>query len=798
MADDGALAIPDEALTEAPVPRRRRRSLSVDKEKVSRYVLDTVDKDRNERSGWMDLRLIRYAKLRGWRQDQALLYTDAHNEHIPMVQANNLRVQAGLFNAVMGNHPIMQGETLRKDKKDAAESAANLVEYQFMVESDGEQKVAEGVQRFVEDGTVMSYQPWVKEIRKYVDVRTISAPPEGTPLRHYMLEQLPTLIEGTREITDETSDGYHWTVKRPAPDRGGDQEFEVNVYYRDGDDDRLDVELRWDAVVFDGPQCIVHRLEDVVAPLRSQNLQPVTPYNPYGAPRVARLVRVSLDSIRRRMKDGTYDLLTEEEFGNLIGFAQARAAQDTRHDDNAITEKKEEQAGFDVDWSGLAEEHRWVTMIEWYGGWVVDPDGLEDEVIFWVTQDGGFLCRARFLTEQFPATPPHRPLASAAFIPVSDCLYGISLPELLEGLHDILHDLINSNLDRGDVATLPAMLYRPSSGIKNEVMRIRPGDWIPVDNPDTDVKAVQYPHSDQSWSFNMIGMMQQWTEKLIQVGPLQMGQVPQGKASALRTVGTTMAILQQGAALPEQILRRFFTWLQEVYGQYHVMNSRYLPKKKQYLIMGKPKDSQDAYAEIDRTDVDLPVTFNFQATLLNTNKGVVSQALQGLGAALFNPLSLQIGTVNAQTYYQWQRDLINAHQLDPDRYVVPPPGGGEPPISIETAITQLIEGILPSVNVLGGPEMALQELMKWAQTDAFGLLPPTNVGLFKHYVMLIQQAIQQAQQQQMMMQAAQEFQGRMGEGGKGPGAPPGMGEVPEMQTEAPTQAEIGGAERANA
>ena len=41
-----------------------------------------------------------------------------------------------------------------------------------------------------------------------------------------------------------------------------------------------------------------------------------------------------------------------------------------------------------------------------------------------------------------------------------------------------------------------------------------------------------------------------------------------------------------------------------------------------------------------------------------------------------------------------------------------------------------------------------------------------------------------------MIQASQQFQAM--QGNKGQGAGPGMGEAPEMQTEAPTQAEISG------
>jgi hypothetical protein len=184
-------------------------------------------------------------------------------------------------------------------------------------------------------------------------------------------------------------------------------------------------------------------------------------------------------------------------------------------------------------------------------------------------------------------------------------------------------------------------------------MRVKPGDWIAVDTPKEDVVPLQFPHSDQSWSFQMIALVEQMLEKLVQQGALQFGQVPQGKASALRTVGTTMAILQQGAAMPEQILRRFFLWLQQVYGQFHMLNTRFLPKEKQYLISGKPTETEDAYGIVTPQDIAAPVSFDFGATLLNTNKGLMAQALQGLGQALFNPLAFQMGLVGPEQFFRW-------------------------------------------------------------------------------------------------------------------------------------------------
>jgi len=783
---------PDSTSTLDEAPRRRRRSLKVDREKLATRVIDSVERARDERADWMELRLIRYAKLRGWRQKQTYPWDGAHNEHVPLIMSNSLRIQAGLFNAVMGNKPIMQGKALRRDKVDAADTASQLIEFQLMHEADGEQKISQAVQQFCDDGTIFSYQPWVKDSRKMTDVRVITGPPEDVDLSFYLVNTLPSIIDGLESLTDETSDGYNWTGTWKDAE-GQDQEVEIEVW--DREDGKLDIEMRWDAVTFDGPTAIIHQLEDVVLPLRSLNPQPVTPQNPYGAPWIARRLRVNLDTIHRRKENGTYDLLTDDDWDKLIAYADTRHAPDTRQGEDRIKEEKEAQAGLNADWSGLDEDKQWLDLVEWYGSYTL-PDGYECEIVahvFDLSEGNGICARARYLSEVCPGSPQWRPFGYECFIPVPDCIYGLSVPEVLEGLHDLLHELFNSNLDRGDIANLPVMLYRASSGIKPEEMRARPGDWIPVDNPKDDAAAVQYPHSDQSWSFNMIGLVQQLSERLIQVGSLQFGQVPQGKASALRTVGTTMAILQQGAALPEQILRRFFHWLQQVYAQFHMLNTKFLPDRKRILITGKDPDSDAAYADVRPQDIQAPVNFEFGATLLNTNKGIMSQSLTEIGQAIFNPLSFQMGLVGPQQFYQWAKDKINSAQLDPQRYIMRPAGTPDtPPMSANDAITMLVEGKMPpGVNFVEGPIAAFETFAKWYQSDDFGRVAGMNLGLVKEYLQQVQSAAMQEQQKQMAIQASQEFQAMMGNKGQGAGAPMG-GEAPEMQTEAPTQSEIAG------
>lgn len=752
-----------------------------------------VREEQRKRSFWIEQRYIRYAKLRGWLESKDWPWENASNQHVPVMLANCLRVEAGLFNAVLGVRPVMNAKPTRKDQKEGADRAAQLIDFQIFMEGDGDQRIEQYITQYVEDGTVVSFQPWVRDRREIHDVRVIPAEPDDQSLLTYLFDVIPTLMPGIQQLAPVNADGMAWEgVVVDASKRG--TPISIDVY--DRDDDMLELALVWEATLFDGPTIVVHQLEDIVVPLRAENTQPITPQNPYGAPWVARLVRTDFDTIKRRQRDGTYDLLTEDDLDDIEGvLGMRKPLYYVENNEDFLREQKDTKEGRFYLYGGEEAQREWITAIEWYGRWDVNDDGLDEEVIFTFCKEARKLMRARYLTEQYPGLPVRRPFAESRFIPVPGQFYGIGLPEVMEGVHDALHVLVNQNVDNGTLANTPFFFYRASSGLKPEVIRLWPGEGYPLDNPQQDVAFPQFPQRDQQWNFNMIGLWMQFLDKVTQIGPIQMGQVPQGKASALRTTGTTMALLQQGAAMPEQILRRLFMGLRQIWEQCHLLNLRYLPKNKAYLIAGKPLDQDDAYGTVkDPEEIAVPIAFDFVATLLNTNKGLMASAIQTLGGALVSPLLLQAGIITAEGIYNWAEDLIKATQLDPARYIHRPKGMPEGPRhTAEEVILMLIEQRMPEVAPLEDPQEHMEKLQKFMQSDEFGYLSAGGAILFKNYLMGLQQLIQATQQQQQMMQAAQQFSQQMKQQSQVKGGPPTTGQVPPMQTQQATQSEINGA-----
>src|SRR3990167_5513210 len=120
-----------------------------------------------------------------------------------------------------------------------------------------------------------------------------------------------------------------------------------------------------------------HQREDTTVPIRARKTQPGTPQNPFGAPWISRRLRVNLDTIKRRKDNGTYDLLTDDDWDQIVAFADGRQAPDLVEGEDQMKAEKEAQAGLVSDWSALDEDKQWLDIEEWYGSYPVHDQECE-------------------------------------------------------------------------------------------------------------------------------------------------------------------------------------------------------------------------------------------------------------------------------------------------------------------------------------------------------------------------------------------------------------------------------------
>jgi len=302
-------------------------------------------------------------------------------------------------------------------------------------------------------------------------------------------------------------------------------------------------------------------------------------------------------------------------------------------------------------------------------------------------------------------------------------------------------------------------------------------------NPKTDVEFPTWPSKQGADTLNLLTFLNSEEERTTMQSELSFGRIPRGGSSALRTVGGMALVSGQGEARPERIIRRFFLGLVEIWHQFHELNQRFLPKEKQIKLRGPLGPDEDPYLDIaDSQAIQGRMRFDFSVNAFNSSRAALQQSLQTIGATYFNALSFQLGTVDAEGYFRWQRDFGDAFGIDADQYLRPPaPGADLPLILAEEAIQTIMNGGRPfgRPGEPGGAQQHLQRLLVFFNDkteNAFGLLSPDQVAVFGEWLQQVMQFVQAEQQQAQTAAAAGQFE--QAQGGGQPGRPAGPSQGP--------------------
>lgn len=768
------LATQPESAPRAPKRTRNRiERLRIDKKVIADRVIRFYDRDQEDRVEDMEARLQRIAKFRMWTEGKDWPWENASDAAIPDMMTHSLKVQDTLHNAVMSTRPSVVAKATLKANKEKEVRVGELLDHQFFVEAPGEHTVGEMADAFVNDGVMTIFTPWITEDREVHEMHTLDPIPQGQEPEIYFDTHLRVVYDNAPHKKRDP-DGWSWEVL----DRKADKWFDVE-FYTVGDKIEMDALRR--QRVFDGPRPIVKDYEDILAPARCANLQIPSPSNPGGAAHAIVVDYPTLDEIKRLKKSRYYDI-PDEEVERL-----ERTPRDSG-DNQAEKEQKDAFQGVKDNpevntgtGDGQSFDHQTYTRLTCFDVFDIDGDGVNEDVIFTVIKETKQLVRVRELTQVYPFNPPRRPFSEAQFIPVRGRRAGISLLEMIEGLHDIIKQFADMTIDGGTLKTIPFGFYRASGNMRPEVMRMWPGELYPLADPKNDVVFPQMPNDGGSFGFNLMSLLSQMEERLTNQGDLQFGRVPQGKSSALRTARGMQAVMGQGDARPERILRRFFIGLTDVYSMMHQLNQAFLPKEKKFRLMGAVKRNEDPYREIGGPEaIRGAFQFDFTANALNTSKDAVRAALDEIAAMFLNPLALQLGVVTPDGAYQLYYDMAKSRGADPDKYLTPPsPEANLPKLFAEEVMSLILTGGVPESRPAEATTMEhLQKLMEFASRDEFGYLSRPQVEVYKGYLVKVRQRLAAEAEKQALMEAAK----------AGPGGMPGMGAPPGPEGSVPPDA----------
>jgi len=760
--------------------RFRRSTMDGDKrqaivDRVLKFAKDDVDSRADDR----ERRLQRYAKYRMWTEGKDYPWENSSDIALSDIPEAVLNLQDTLANAILASRPVVNANSLLKENSEKESSVDRVLDSQFFVEQEGEKICEELAELFLIDGVFTAYVPWIRERRPVTDLRIYDAVPEDGSVSpaSYFRRLVEQVFPDQALFLTNDKDGWDYRVEL---DDKTMPPVTVSFYTREKDG-KVEMLIRKMTEVYNGPRVLVKDYEDVLTPPRVANLQPPGPTNPGGASHVILVDTPTIDEIENLKREGFYDLARTDENRDDLGLRSRDDSEDE------LKKQKDVIQGVQEEPRPTDPEHRTVTRYMCFDVYDLDGDGVPEDVIWWVLKEDRMLLKAMPLTEMFPSDPPRRPLAEAAFLPIKGRREGWSLIELMEGLHDFLKEMLDQGVDGGTLSTTPFFFYRAGSSMKPEIMRPWPGDGIPLSDPN-DVHFPSIPF-DGSFSLNAFAIGRQLQERLTLEGDLQSGRVPQGKSSALRTVGGINTILAQGEARPERILRRFFMGFAEIFTQMHELNQYFFPDEKQIRVLGIGEPSEDPYPKIVRQeDLDGRFKFDFRASILNSSKAAKLQGLERMMAMLINPLMIQLGIVGPDEIFKMVRDSAQSSGVDPDRYLKEPsPGAGKIRLTANEAISIVMSHMIPDgVPAEPSAQDHLDQLQSFMQDDRFGLLDQSQLDIFKAWLMQVMQLAIAQEGQEEIAQLTEGFQQKLSagaEGGNGAAAPVDAGQAPVNKNE---------------
>lgn len=761
----------DEVVDGIRIRRTRKDVINVKdrKQEIADRVARFFEMDDSERTIASEQRLQRYAKFRQVRSGKSFPWPNASDTAVPDMMTQSLRTQDTLINAVMSSSPPVTALPLDEKARDKADNVDKMISYQVFNEQPGEKILGDFAESFVNDGVGTMFVSWVRDLQKTTTTKVFGKIEEGqNPIelfRAILAQEFPPASNDVPEQASE--DGWDWTID------------DKKVSFFTNASNRVEMVVAHEKLLFDGPRLKVYNWEDVYHPARAANLQPPAVHNPNGAGHVIVRDFISVGEIKKLIDNGFYDLVTEEEKNNIASVSRGGDREDMEIQKDDLQGNEEDSGRTSI---SDAEDHKTLTVWMCFDTFDIDDDGLPEQVVWWVIKETGILLKAARLSDQFPFSTLRRPFAETSYIPVEGRRLGISLLEMVEGLHDAQKILMDQMIDANTISTMPFFFYRAAGGVRPEVITMRPGDGYPVGDPKNDINIPTFNNQAVSSNVNIMTLLNGWEERLTLNGDLQFGRVPFGRSSALRTSSGIALLQNQGEARPERILRRFFIALTDMWSMIHDLNKVFLPEEKTIRVTKASRDDDPFQVIRSVEDLSGEFEFDFTANAFNTSKTALQESLGTAMSVVINPLMFQIGTSNADTVYRVTRDFLKAQGLDADQYLQKPtPESHLPRIMAEEAINQMINGIKPEGVPLESAQEHFAKLQEFQNSDQFGFLDEQKVTqLFVPYVQLVQQRVQQEIQQQQLAQAAQQMSAEMNQGQAG--APPQGAESPEMST----------------
>lgn len=299
----------------------------------------------------------------------------------------------------------------------------------------------------------------------------------------------------------------------------------------------------------------------------------------------------------------------------------------------------------------------------------VNGSGINTDVVAWFDQDNGAILGATYLRRIMPSG--ERPYSVIHFHKRPGEDYGLGLLEILHSLSKELDAMHNIRIDNAIFQSIPFGLYRASSSLDPDTIRLEPGALIPVDNPQTDV---YFPNVGNRVPFTAAEeqTIQGYVERLTGISDLSLGVMTGTQGPTRSATGVRALMGENNNNLSVHLRRLMRGWSKVVRTTWHMLQNRCEPGFA-FRIAGS--DGADTFRKVYDSDLALEVDFDISANSANSNKSVQIEVAQQVVNMVMNPLNIQMGLSTPDGIYSAQKAYLNHLGVkDVHRYLKRPDG----------------------------------------------------------------------------------------------------------------------------
>lgn len=656
------------------------------------------------------------------------------NFHVPITMTGIETLKPKLVEAVLGQNPpimVVPVQPAEEERKDRTETFLN---WQILTELDLAPTVAQSAHIFLIPGTVVAKTYWrVQRIRRKM-VREFPLKTDITSILQALFgQQRPTSFdlvgdlewEGTLRSTQSTLDDLTFKIKMKALENSLQVLFEREE-------------------LVEKPQVDLIEPPDFIAPARGGS-------DPNDLPWCQHRLWLTEDDLRRKVNLKRFYADAVEE---LLNQDKKPTGDANTLDSQGYKQGLAKAEGIEPDGPSNARRDQY-EVLEDYRRWDIDGDGLEEEIICWVSPRlQGRVLGWDYLDNVY--AHGRRPFRKGCYFPIPFRFLGLAYPEVVKGIQDEMNTIHNQRVDANTVQNVPITYYRASMSTIPPVQgQVKPGDFVPVDNPQNDLAWPKY-NTNSAWTNQEEQMLMQALERLTGQTDLSLGRQP-NRVGATRTAAGTQTLLGEAGLRFKTFMEAFQRFWIGIFEDILALDQEYLPPGKEFRVTGKRPE----FIRLkDRTEIRGRYALRLAASDQTLNREKMRQDAALLMQATLNPSLIQVGLVGLKGIRRVLERFFKAYGEDPD-FILEPQSVIRTP---EEELAMFVGGKYVSPTQGENVQLHLQtHQAQMMDPDIQAYLKPEVLQMLRKH---IQETLQVAQAQQMAQMMAQ--QGGQGQAEPGP------------------------------